>query len=59
MAKPLCFVARPFGQKSAEGTGLGLAIVKRAIDLHQGNISLTSQPGIGTTIRVELPIITN
>ena len=41
------------------GTGLGLAIVKRAIDLHQGNISLTSQPGIGTTIRVELPIITN
>ncbi len=44
---------------SIPGTGLGLAIVKRAIDLHQGNISLTSQPGIGTTIRVELPIITN
>ncbi|HHP7229936.1 MAG TPA: ATP-binding protein [Xenococcaceae cyanobacterium] len=40
------------------GTGLGLAIVKRAVDLHQGTISLTSQPGSGTTIRVELPITT-
>nr|MDJ0650955.1 HAMP domain-containing sensor histidine kinase [Xenococcaceae cyanobacterium MO_188.B19] len=41
------------------GTGLGLAIVKRAIDLHQGNIFVESQPKVGTTIRVELPIRVN
>ncbi len=41
------------------GTGLGLSIVKRAIDLHQGNIFVESQPKVGTTIRVELPIIIN
>ena len=41
------------------GTGLGLAIVKRAIDLHQGNIFVESQPKVGTTIRVELPIKIN
>ncbi|MDJ0742187.1 MAG: PAS domain-containing sensor histidine kinase [Xenococcaceae cyanobacterium MO_167.B27] len=40
------------------GTGLGLAIVKRAIDLHQGNVSIMSESGRGTTIRVELPIKT-
>ena len=38
------------------GTGLGLAIVKRAIDLHQGNVSIMSESEKGTTIRVELPI---
>ncbi len=38
------------------GTGLGLAIVKNAVDLHQGTIQVTSQPGIGTTFTIQLPI---
>lgn len=37
-----------------QGTGLGLAIVKNAVDLHGGDISVTSAPGQGTcfTIRI-------
>lgn len=38
------------------GTGLGLAIVKRSVDLHGGEISLTSQEKVGTTFTVQLPI---
>jgi len=37
------------------GTGLGLNIVKRLVDLIQGQIMLSSQPGVGTTLRVLLP----
>ncbi|HEY9509887.1 MAG TPA: GAF domain-containing protein [Verrucomicrobiae bacterium] len=37
------------------GTGLGLAIVHRIVEAHHGKLSLKSQPGKGTRIRVELP----
>ena len=35
------------------GTGLGLAIVKHIVALHDGEISLESEDGQGTTIRVQ------
>jgi signal transduction histidine kinase len=38
-----------------QGTGLGLAIVKHCVDLHEGNIEVQSQVGIGTTFTVTLP----
>jgi len=37
------------------GTGLGLAIVKHIVLLHQGKITVTSAPGVGTTFTVWLP----
>lgn len=37
------------------GSGLGLAISKRIVELHNGQISASSQPGRGTTIIIELP----
>lgn len=38
-----------------KGAGLGLSIVKEIIDRHQGKLSLDSQLGQGTTVRVQLP----
>ncbi|MBF0507590.1 MAG: response regulator [Deltaproteobacteria bacterium] len=41
------------------GTGLGLAIVKSIVESHHGRISVTSQPGQGTTFSVHLPLVTS
>lgn len=41
---------------SIPGTGLGLSIVKKCVDLHQGQIYLQSQLGVGTTLTVKLPL---
>jgi two-component system, OmpR family, sensor kinase len=38
------------------GSGLGLAIVEATVHAHGGSVSLTSAPGEGTAVRVELPI---
>ncbi len=37
------------------GTGLGLAIVHRFCKLMEGEVSVTSEPGIGSAFRVKLP----
>ena len=38
--------------KSTGGTGLGLAIVKHIVAQHEAQISLESEVGVGTTIKV-------
>ncbi|WP_016949387.1 PAS domain-containing sensor histidine kinase [Anabaena sp. PCC 7108] len=39
------------------GTGLGLSIVKTLVDLYQGEVSLVTKIGIGTTFTVTLPSV--
>lgn len=46
----------PFYTTKNRGSGLGLAIVKNIIDNHDGEITVTSEEGIGTSFIVRLPV---
>ncbi len=37
------------------GLGLGLSLVKQIVELHQGMITVDSQPGRGTTVSISIP----
>ncbi|PMB50825.1 histidine kinase [Fischerella thermalis CCMEE 5201] len=37
------------------GSGLGLAVVKKCLELHQGEVSVESEVGVGTTFTVRIP----
>ena len=50
------FRSRTEETRDIEGTGLGLAIVKSIVEDHQGNITVESHPGMGTTFTVTLPL---
>jgi signal transduction histidine kinase/CHASE3 domain sensor protein len=41
--------------RAIPGTGLGLVIVQSIVEHHGGTVSVTSAPGIGTTVRIHLP----
>ncbi|MEO0355120.1 MAG: PAS domain S-box protein [Cyanobacteria bacterium P01_A01_bin.3] len=38
-----------------QGTGLGLALVKRIVELHGGQVGLSSQVGVGSCFTIDLP----
>jgi signal transduction histidine kinase len=38
------------------GMGMGLAIARQCVDLHQGSLTFVSEPGLGTTFTVMLPL---
>lgn len=46
------FTTKPVGT----GTGLGLSLSYSIIKKHHGDIRVTSEPGVGTTFTIELPV---
>lgn len=50
-------IFEPFFTTKARGTGLGLAITKQIIDMHQGEIFIDSELGVGTTVSIRLPLV--
>ena len=50
------FRSRTAVQQATPGTGIGLSIVKAIADAHNGRVSIESEEGRGTTVRVELPL---
>lgn len=49
-------VFNPFYTTRDEGTGLGLAIAQRLIERLGGQLSVASQPGVGTSFKVSIPL---
>lgn len=41
--------------RKTEGSGIGLSIVKALVEMHDGNISVNSEEGKGTTFNIFLP----
>lgn len=49
-------VFEPFYTTRPHGNGLGLAMVRRVVENLDGRVELTSEVGVGTTVRLVLPV---
>jgi two-component system cell cycle sensor histidine kinase/response regulator CckA len=56
-AQTLRRVYEPFFSTKFTGRGLGLAVVLGIVRSHRGGIDITSQPGLGTSVRILLPAL--
>ena len=49
-------VLEPFFTTRSDGTGLGLAVVNATVFGFNGKLDIQSEPGVGTTISIRLPL---
>jgi signal transduction histidine kinase len=52
----LAQVFDPFFTTKEAGTGLGLSIVRKLVDQHEGEVRIESERGVGTRVKVTLPV---
>lgn len=43
--------------RNREGSGIGLSLVKSLVEMHNGNISVSSKPGEGSEFTIEIPAV--
>lgn len=55
-AEMLPRLGQPFASETAGGTGLGVMMAQSVARQHGGTLRFESQPGAGTTARLELPL---
>ncbi len=48
---------QPDNEEANSGVGIGLALVKELVEIHHGNIFVTSKPGKGTKFTFRIPYI--
>lgn len=49
-------ITRPFYTSKMSGAGMGLVIVKYIIEAHGGELNISSVSGVGTTVRISIPV---
>lgn len=49
-------ILEPFFTTKSRGTGLGLAVAQAVVHAHGGMLWIESEPGLGTTVGVRLPL---
>jgi len=47
----------PFFSTKPQGTGLGLSMVRKSIEALEGDVTIESTPGKGTTVRLSMPLV--
>jgi two-component system, sporulation sensor kinase E len=52
----LARIGEPFYTTKEKGTGLGLLVSYQIIEEHQGKVTVESEPGVGTTFHLVLPV---
>jgi len=56
-AEHLAKIFDPFFSTKEKGTGLGLALVQQIVAEHGGRIEVQSEPGVGTTFVLTMPVL--
>ncbi|MBN2336521.1 PAS domain S-box protein [Candidatus Bathyarchaeota archaeon] len=51
-------IFKPFYSTKEGGVGLGLVYCKKTIEEHEGQISVESKPGVGTSVYIKMPMLT-